>query len=71
MVSVGKDVTVLKRNLKPIPTAMSRSKGEVHDRVPTSSSSPAALFESCLFVGTDVVVKDTMRTDGCLKRVST
>lgn len=49
---------------------MSRSKGEVHDNVPTSSSSHGALFELCLFVGTDVVMKFTTRTDGCLKRVS-
>jgi hypothetical protein len=43
---------------------MSRSRGEVHDNVPTSSSMPGADLVLSLLVGPDVAIKDTMRTEG-------
>lgn len=47
---------------------MSRSKGEVHDNVPSTSSGPVAGFELCRLGSPDVAVKDTMRTEACVKR---
>jgi hypothetical protein len=54
-----------------VPTAINRSKEEVHGNVPASSSTSASFFEFGLTAQLGVVVNKKIRTEGCVNSVST